>query len=141
MKKIFLFIFAIFLISGCIPKNITNKGYILDNEEVSQITVGLTNKENVLKHLGYPLNRSYFNENIWIYYSYQSKEFLFFKPTISEQKVLVIEFDDETDIVKNLSLYSIDSNNFKILDETTDINTEKEGIIKDILRNIGQFSM
>ena len=69
------------------------------------------------------------------------KEILFFKPSVSEQKVLVVEFDDETNIVKNLSIYNIDSNNYEMLNDTTNINDEKENFIQDILKNIGQFSM
>lgn len=140
IKKI-LIIFVLFLFNGCIMKSVSQKGYILDENDISKITVGLTSKENTLKYLSYPLNKSYFDDNIWIYYSYKMKEFLFFKPFISDQKILIVEFDNETDIVKNLSLYSIDSNNYKMLQDTTNINDEKENLIKDILNNIGQFSI
>ncbi len=143
MKKrtIILILISLLIFSGCITKNVSQKGYIFDEDDISQISVGLTNKENTLRYLGYPLNKSYFDDNIWIYYSYQMKEVLFFKPKISNQKLLVLEFDKETDIIKNLSLYNINSNNYEILNDTTNINDEKQSIIQDILKNIGQFSM
>ena len=133
--------FTVLLNCGCITRSLSQKGYILDEEDLSNIKVGLTNKENIIKYLGYPLNKSYFDENIWIYYSYKMKEVLFFKPSLKNQKVLVIEFDKDTDLIKNLSLYDIDSNNYKILDTTTEIEKEKENFIKDILKNIGQVGM
>ncbi len=141
LKKIELLLLLMVLMSGCITKSVSQKGYIFDEEDISKISVGLTNKENALNYLGYPLNKSYFDDNIWVYYSYKMKEILFFKPSVSEQKVLVVEFDDETNIVKNLSIYNIDSNNYEMLNDTTNINDEKENFIQDILKNIGQFSM
>lgn len=143
-KKFLVIIFcfsAIFLNCGCVTRDISQKGYMFDEDDLSNIKVGLTNKENTLKYLGYPLNRSYFDDNVWIYYSYKMKEVLFFKPSLKDQKVLVVEFDDDTDLIKNLSLYDVNSDNYEILDATTEVEEEKENVIRDILKNIGQISM
>lgn len=143
MKKnnILLLLFILFFTSSCITRSITQKGNIFDNSDLMDIKVGLTNKDNVLKILGYPLSKSYFNDNIWIYYSYQMKEVLFFKPYIDEQKVLVLKFDDETNIVNDMFLYNIESNNYEILNTTDTSNQDKQNIIQDILKNIGQITM
>lgn len=143
-KKFLLIIFCfsfIFLNCGCVTRDISQKGYMFENDDLLDIKVGLTNKENTLKYLGYPLNRSYFDDNIWIYYSYKIKEVLFFKPSLKEQRVLVVEFDDDTNVIKNLSLYDVNSDNYEILNATTEVEEEKENVIKDILKNIGQISM
>jgi outer membrane protein assembly factor BamE (lipoprotein component of BamABCDE complex) len=138
MKNL-LFLILFSLLCGCV-KNINQKGYILDNNDLSNVKVGLTSKENALRYLGYPLNKSHFNDDIWIYYSYKTKEVLFFKPKLMEQKVLIVEFDNETNLVKNMKLHEIDSNNAKIL-ENTSTNAEEEDILKDLFRNIGQVGM
>lgn len=140
MFKRFLFVIILVLLSSCIARSISQKGYVINKEDIQNINIGITNKENALKILGYPLNKSYFNDDIWIYYSYKAKEVLFFKPKITEQKVLIVEFDKETNLVKNLSLYDIKSKN-KTLNIGSDINEEKSNAIKDILNNIGQFSI
>lgn len=142
-KNILSIIFCIIVIlnCSCVTKNISEKGYIFDDEDLSNIKIGLTNKENTIKNLGYPLNKSYFDDNTWIYYSYKLREVLFFKPTLKDQKILFIEFDEETDLIKNLSLYKVNSNDYEILNETTNIQENQENVIKDILKNIGQFSM
>lgn len=143
MKKIniFVLLFLLLFTSSCITRSVTQKGNIFDNNDLTDIKVGLTNKENVLKILGYPLNKSYFDNNVWIYYSYQMKEVLFFKPYIDEQKVLVLKFDNETNIVNDMFLYNIESNNYEILDTTDTSVQDKQNVIQDILRNIGQITM
>lgn len=140
IKKYFIIFFLLFT-SSCITRDLSQKGYIIDKDGLSNVLVGLTNKENTIKNLGYPLNKSYFDDNIWIYYSYTIKEVLFFKPKIKDQKVLIIEFDKNTELVKNLSLYDIKSDKNQTLAIGSDINEEKSSVIKDILNNIGQFSM
>lgn len=137
----YLIIFVLFFTTSCITRDLSQKGYIINKDDLSNVQIGLTNKENTIKYLGYPLNKSYFDDNIWIYYSYTIKEVLFFKPKIKDQKVLIIEFDKNTDLIKNLSLYNIQSDKNKVLDIGNDINKDKSNAIKDILSNIGQFSM
>lgn len=141
IKRIF-FLFILIFATGCITKSINQKGNIFDDNDVREIKVGLTNRENVVKILGYPINQSYFDNNLWIYYSYQIKEVMFFKPKITNQKVLAIQFNNETDIVSDMSLYDINSENYEILNDIDDnIDKDKNNIIQDILRNIGQISM
>ena len=113
----------------------------MDEKDIEEIKIGLTNQDSVINILGYPSLRSYFDDNTWYYYSYKSFEFLFFKPFITKQKLLVIEFDSDTLIVKNKSLYNINSNKFEIKDINSDYKEERENIIKDIFNNIGQVSM
>lgn len=141
IKQIF-FLFILIFATGCITKSINQKGNIFDDNDVREIKVGLTNRENVVKILGYPINQSYFDNNLWIYYSYQIKEVMFFKPKITNQKVLAIQFNNETDIVSDMSLYDINSENYEILNDIdNNIDKDKNNIIQDILRNIGQISM
>lgn len=141
IKQIF-FLFILIFATGCITKSINQKGNIFDDNDVREIKVGLTNRENVVKILGYPINQSYFDNNLWIYYSYQIKEVMFFKPKITNQKVLAIQFNSETDIVSDMSLYDINSENYEILNDINDnMDKDKNNIIQDILRNIGQISM
>lgn len=139
--NIFLIIIVALFCCGCIAKSVSQKGHIFDDEDLSYVSVGLTNRENALKYLGYPLNKSYFDDNVWIYYSYKMREVMFFKPSIREQRVLVVEFDSETDIIKDIVLYNVNSDKFKILEKESEKDEYKENVIKDILKNIGQVSM
>ena len=140
MKRyVYIFLLVLFT-SSCISRSITRKGNIFDSNDVESIRVGLTDKNDILHTFGYPLNISYFDKNIWIYYSYQMKEILFFKPYISDQKVLVVRFNNEN-IVSDMYLYNIDSNNYEILNTTDTSIQDKQNVIQDILSNIGQISM
>ena len=125
---------------SCVFKNKTQRAYVIEDDKLELINVGLTNKENTIQILGYPALRSYFNDNIWYYYSYTTKEFLFFKPTISDQKILILEFDPETNVVLSKKLKNIDSDKQNITDINKEYEIEQESVINDILNNIGQVS-
>ena len=140
IKSIFFLLVFNILLTGCITKSISKKGFIFDDEDIANITVGVTNKDNVIKYLGYPLDRSYFNSNMWIYYSYETKEVLFFKPKIQNQKMLIIEFDNKTELVSNLLRYNIDSNKIDINDIKLKDDYNKN-LLKDIITNIGQVGI
>lgn len=129
------------LLASCVARDVSQKGFIFTKQETDELTIGITSKENTLKILGYPLNKSYFNDNIWIYYSYKMRQIMFFKPKLKEQKVLVVEFDPETDIIKNLALYDINTNKYEILNKSTKTDIDNTNILKDILNNIGQIGM
>lgn len=124
-------------LTSCIS---THNGKILDADDINAVDVGLTSKENTIRLLGYPSFQSDFYQNRWIYYSYNVKRFLFFKPYFIDQKVLLIEFDDETDLVKKISFYNINTNEYEFL-RGTNADTGDKDVIKDILNNIGTFNV
>jgi outer membrane protein assembly factor BamE (lipoprotein component of BamABCDE complex) len=126
--------FFLFLLTSCIT---TNKGKLFDGGDLEQLDTGITNKNNVIKMLGYPSFVLNLDNNKWVYYSYKIRKFLFFKPDLKEQKILVLDFENE--ILKNLSLYDVDSNNYEPLENSNYNLEEEKNIIKDIFSNIGQI--
>jgi outer membrane protein assembly factor BamE (lipoprotein component of BamABCDE complex) len=110
-------------------------------EQLEEIHIGMTSRENVIKIIGYPTFESNFNKNVWIYYSYITKEILFFKPFIFEQRVLVLIFDEESDILRDMTLYNVNTNKYEILNLNTNYENNSDSIVKDILKNLGTFGV
>jgi outer membrane protein assembly factor BamE (lipoprotein component of BamABCDE complex) len=136
--KLLYNIIIILFLSSCVA---VNRGKILDKEEISKIDIGLTNRENVVNLIGFPSFKSNFDKDKWVYYAYKTRKILFLKPTLIEQEVLILEFDGESDIVKNMFLYTINSNEYKLYDNSTSLDVNDSNVIKDILNNIGNFSI
>ncbi|MDR0423236.1 MAG: outer membrane protein assembly factor BamE, partial [Rickettsiales bacterium] len=123
------------LLTSCIT---SNKGKILDNDDIERLNVDLTSKDNVIRTIGFPSFVSDFDNNRWVYYSYKIKKFLFFKPDLEDQRVLVLDFEDN--ILKKLSLYNIDTNGYEPLENSITTSIENDtGVIEDIFGNIGQI--
>jgi outer membrane protein assembly factor BamE (lipoprotein component of BamABCDE complex) len=70
-----------------------SKGYILDKELTSSISVGTDNKESVSKLLGRPTFTGQFNENEWYYLSRSTNTLAFRLPRVTDQTVLRVRFD------------------------------------------------
>ena len=137
MKKYFLLLFIFLLFSCNTP---IKHGYVFEESDVEGLKIGLTNQEEIVKILGYPQTKSYFDENTWYYYSYLSRKFLFFKPFISKEKLLIVEFEPETNILKNKLIYNLDTKKYEFK-TNNNYEDDKSNIIKDIFNNIGQISM
>ncbi|MDR2526360.1 MAG: outer membrane protein assembly factor BamE [Rickettsiales bacterium] len=136
MIKKYFFIMSLLLLSSCFT---LKRGKIIDTNDANKIDINFSNKNDVVKLLGFPSFVSKFNSNRWVYYSYKLRRFLFIKPYFIEQKILLIEFNKETELVKNMTLYDINSNKYEMT-EKSDFASDNN-IIKDIFSNIGQIKM
>lgn len=63
-------------------------------ENVEQIQVGSTSKNEVVRLLGSPSNVAAFDPNTWYYISARQVQYAFLKPRTTDQNVLAIRFDD-----------------------------------------------
>lgn len=137
-------IYLIFLVSmlvilcSCAPK-IENQGYIFDNLDFSSLKKNVTSKNTIMQIYGSPSFYSdVSNKEYWFYYSNQIKKFLFFKPEILNQNILIISFDEDNrvDFIKILDINDKDKKYFFNINKTEVIGHEK-GFFKSIFENIG----
>jgi len=70
-----------------------NLGNRTIKENVEQIRVGSTNKNEVVRLLGSPSNVAAFDPDTWYYISARQVQYAFLKPRTTDQHVLVIRFD------------------------------------------------
>ena len=141
MIKSYKKIIILLILTSCFSNNISNKGYVLYEEDLSNIKIGLSNQEYIIKTIGYPYSKSYFNKNIWYYYTYKKQKFLFFKPIITKQNMLILEFDPNTQIIKNKIYYNIKNNNDINITTFNKSITTDDNILNDIFKNIGQIKL
>jgi outer membrane protein assembly factor BamE (lipoprotein component of BamABCDE complex) len=80
------------LLAGCAQVR-DRQGYLMDEEIVSSVTVGVDNKESVANTLGRPTFVGQFGDNDWYYVSRQTRNMGYQTPRVIDQTVLHVKFD------------------------------------------------
>jgi outer membrane protein assembly factor BamE (lipoprotein component of BamABCDE complex) len=88
------------VLSGC-TISVDQRGNLPDPDKLAAIQPGTTTKEQVVKVLGTPSSASTFNDDTWYYISRRTKQVAFFSPTVLDQQVYIVDFNDRG-IVKNI---------------------------------------
>ena len=139
LKIILKIIFAIlfFQLNSCGLKVVENHGQIYEkNINFKELQVGKTTKNEIVELLGSPSTTSNFdNEQSWIYISSEFKKFVFLDGSNTDQKILIISFNQNT--LKNKELLSKnDINNIEYEETLTDSRGKKVNWIKDFFSNL-----
>ena len=139
LKIILKIIFAIlfFQLNSCGLKVVENHGQIYEkNINFKELQVGKTTKNEIVELLGSPSTTSNFdNEQSWIYISSEFKKFIFLDGSNTDQKILILSFNQNT--LKNKELLSKnDINNIEYEETLTDSRGKKVSWIKDFFSNL-----
>jgi len=139
LKIILKIIFAIlfFQLNSCGLKVVENHGQIYEkNINFKELQVGKTTKNEIVQLLGSPSTTSNFDdEQSWIYISSEFKKFVFLDGSNTDQKILILSFNQNT--LKNKELLSKnDINNIKYEETLTDSRGKKVNWIKEFFTNL-----
>ena len=134
--KIF-FAIVFFQITSCGLKVVENHGQIYEqNVDFDNLQIGKTTKEEVVNILGSPSTTSNFdNEQSWIYISSEFKKYVFLDGDNTDQKILILSFNDTT--LNNKEILSKESiNNIQYEETVTDSRGKKVNWIKEFFSNL-----
>ena len=139
LKIILKIIFAIlfFQLNSCGLKVVENHGQIYEkNANFKKLQVGKTTKNEIVELLGSPSTTSNFDdEQSWIYISSEFKKFIFLDGSNTDQKILILSFNQNT--LKNKELLSKnDINNIEYEETLTDSRGRKINWIKEFFTNL-----
>ena len=139
LKIILKIIFAIlfFQLNSCGLKVVENHGQIYEkNINFKELQVGKTTKNEIVQLLGSPSTTSNFDdEQSWIYISSEFKKFIFLDGYNTDQKILILSFNQNT--LKNKELLSKnDINNIKYEETLTDSRGKKVNWLKEFFTNL-----
>ena len=123
---------AMIILGACAPR-VATLGNAPRKEQLEQIRPGQT-KEQVRQALGSPSSVAMFDKNIWYYISKREESYAFFKPTVKEQKVLIVRFTDAGQVkeIKRLSL--ADARKVKYVDDETPTLGHEDGVLTSLMR-------
>lgn len=127
------------LLTGCTPI-IANRGNMLDEERIAQVKTGTSSKNDVFEALGSPSVVATFDDNTWYYVGQRTEREAFFKPEVTDRKVIAVQFDD-TDHVKSIDRIGLDQAvEVEPLDKKTPAVGRDITFMEQLLGNIGRPS-
>ena len=136
----YLIILITFLIiTSCTPiVNVHGKMSI--NEDIQNIKVGVSKREDVIKLLGTPSTEGVLSNNVWFYFSEKTETTAFLKPKIVKRNIYALVFQ-ENNVVKNVVTYT--ESNGKEIDITSRVTPSAGAeltFLQQLFFNLGRFS-
>jgi outer membrane protein assembly factor BamE (lipoprotein component of BamABCDE complex) len=125
--------------TGC-SSVIENRGYNPENVQLDQIRPGVHSKYQVQEILGSPSTIPTFDPNVWYYVSKTTAARSFFTPTVLNQQVTVVTFNN-AGIVSAIKTYKgEEAKNIKPIDRKTETVGQDTGILREVFSNFGRIS-
>ena len=126
------------LLAGCAVSE-DQRGNLPDSDNLAEIKPGTTTKEQVVKIIGSPSSASTFDDDTWYYISRKTKQVAFFSPTVLDQQVYIVNFDDKG-VVKDVGHKTLDNaENITPAAGATPSPGRELSFMEQLLGNIGRF--
>ncbi|MEM8833426.1 MAG: outer membrane protein assembly factor BamE [Pseudomonadota bacterium] len=142
MKNIVFSRFALLSLSlfvmACTPTQ-SNRGNMVEDFRLSELTPGISTRNNVLRSLGSPTAKAPFDENTWYYLGQKMEQKGIFIPEVKEERIIVAAFDDEG-ILQRLEELERDRIDVPTVDRETPTGGNEITVVEQILGNVGRFN-
>jgi outer membrane protein assembly factor BamE (lipoprotein component of BamABCDE complex) len=125
--------------AGCAPR-LHVSGNMASPDAVRHLSPGKQDKRQVLELLGTPSSHSTFDPNIWFYIGQKTEQIAFFRPEITEHRVLAVSFDAQ-DRLDSVTMIGRDQyRDIKPVRKATPTAGKKLTIIEQMVGNFGRFN-
>ena len=130
------------LIQAACSGNQEIRGFVRDESSIEQIKTGLQSKDEVAELLGSPSSVATFTERgeTWYYISQISEHLAFFNPTVTDQRVLAVNFDSDGMVAAIQNYKLADRKLIKPVSRTTPTRGRELGFFEQLFGNIGRFN-
>ena len=129
---------ALLATTACTP-TVNQRGNMLEDYQVQEVTAGTHTKSDVLRILGSPTTQSPFNENIWYYIGQETEKRGILDPKVTKERVIVVLFDEAGTVQ---TIHEADPNRIDIPIERDKTATHGNDmtIMQQFLGNLGRFN-
>jgi outer membrane protein assembly factor BamE (lipoprotein component of BamABCDE complex) len=134
-----LLLASVVAVAACSPR-IDQRGNLLDPDAVLAVQPGVQTKEQVAQLLGTPSTVATFSDKTWYYISKRTSTTAFFQPSITDQQVLVVKFNDSNVVEKVQLLGMDDAYEIEPVARTTPTYGQRLTILQQLFGNIGRFT-
>ena len=126
-------------VSACSPK-VAQRGNMPAQFQLDQVKVGTSTMPQVRQALGSPSTIGTFDQQVWYYMSRSTEQWAFFEPTITQQQVLVLYFNDQS-VLQNMQRYTEeDLREIALQERTTPTAGHSLGVLEQLLGNFNRFN-
>lgn len=105
-----------------------------------QVKVGQTTRDEARTLLGSPSTQSTFGQETWYYVSAQRRQFAFFRPSLHDEQVIRLTFDDSGKLAKMDKLTDKDARDITIASKETPTEGHEMGFMEQMFGNLGRFN-
>jgi outer membrane protein assembly factor BamE (lipoprotein component of BamABCDE complex) len=131
-------VFAAMMLAGC-TTSVDQRGNLPDPDKIAEIQAGTTTKEQVVKILGSPSSASTFDDDVWYYISRKTEQIAFFSPSVLDQQVFIIDFNDKG-VVKDIGHKTLaDGESISPAAGATPAPGRELSFMEQLLGNVGRF--
>ena len=124
---------------GCSPIKAT-RGNIVQDEKLVELQVGLSTVDDVVDVLGTPSTVATFDNSVWYYIGQRTERMAFFRPEVIERRILVVEFDPDTQILRSMEeLDYEDGQEVALIERETPTLGRRMTFLEQMFGNIGRF--
>ncbi|GAB5387459.1 MAG: outer membrane protein assembly factor BamE [Alphaproteobacteria bacterium] len=125
--------------SACAP-TVSRHGHVVNDEELAQITPGLSTHADVEAWLGSPTAKAQFGEDVWYYVGYVAEQKAFLLPDPVEKRILEVRFDDSGTVTEMVEKDETGSITVEPVDDKTVTHGRSFGFLEQAFGNIGRFN-
>jgi outer membrane protein assembly factor BamE (lipoprotein component of BamABCDE complex) len=126
-------------VAGC-ASDIAQRGHLPTPEQIAQIQPGSTTREDVVKIIGSPSSTATFDDKTWYYISRRTKQVSFFSPTVLDQQVFIVSFNDKG-VVKSVGHKALaDGESISPAPGATPSRGRELTFLEQLLGNVGKFN-
>lgn len=144
---------AMLLLAGCrympplpdAPRDIfdsprVQRGHAVPAEQISQITPGVTRRDDVRALLGSPSHSGTFNDDAWYYISSTTRQRPGRALAVTEQRVVVVRFDAGGAVREVSQLGEGEHRNVAFVSRETPVPGNDRTLLQGLFGNIGAFN-
>ncbi|MBO9473382.1 MULTISPECIES: outer membrane protein assembly factor BamE [unclassified Shimia] len=117
-----------------------NHGYVPSAEELASITLGVDTRDTIADTFGPPSASGVLNDSGYLYVRSRVKHFGPRRPEVVDRQIVAIGFDNNG-IARNIEQFALeDGQVIPLARRITDNNIESGGLLRQLGRNLGNFS-
>ena len=127
-------------LASCTP-TIAKRGNSIEEDQLKQIVVGESTREDVAKVLGTPTQMATFDDKTWYYIGQRTEKEAFFDPELKEQKIVTVEFTPEGKVSTVTKSGAEKAQDVDVVNAKTPTYGKNLTILQQLLGNIGRPSV
>lgn len=130
---------SLLLVLAACSATFKNHGYVPDEDQLSEIVVGVDTRATVDDLVGPPTSQALLNAEGYFYVRSRVRTFGARRPEVVERQVLAISFSEQ-DVVENIERFGLEDGRVVALSRrVTDGGIKDLSFLRQLLGNIGQF--
>ena len=135
-----LAISAVVLALGACSPIVDQRGYVPAAESLEQLSPGQDTRQTVARRLGSPSTLGTFENDVWYYISHREEQTAFYRPKITDRKVVAVIFND-AGTLDRVGRYGMeDGRVINLVSRETPTRGKELSILRELFGNIGRFN-